>query len=119
MFSQSIGMRTLCVFVFCLAFALIDAAAKQRHCTFRVHAQANAQDTDVFSMPARATSSGKMLPSKNWRGLPSTMSWLFSVQAKDGTFGALFQLDDHGRVVLDTLSVERPGRFLFVFINAE
>ena len=37
--------------------------------------------------------------------------------AKDGTFGALFQLDDHGRVVLDTLSVERRGGFLFVFIN--
>jgi hypothetical protein len=37
--------------------------------------------------------------------------------ARDGTFGALFQLDDHGRVVLDSLSVERRGRFLFVFIN--
>src|ERR1700748_1441450 len=59
MFSQSIGMRTFCVFVFCMAFALIDAAAKQRHCTFRVHAQANRQDTDVFSISAGATSSGK------------------------------------------------------------
>jgi len=37
--------------------------------------------------------------------------------AKDGTFGALFQLDDHGRVVLDTLSVEHRGGFLFVLIN--
>ena len=95
MFSQSIGMRTLCVFVFCLAFALIDAAAKQRHCTFRVHAQANPRDTDVFSI-----------------------STAFSpYPAKDGTFGALFQLDEHGGVVLDTLSIERRGRFLFVFIN--
>src|SRR5205814_10194803 len=59
MFSQSIGMRRLCVFVFCLAFALTDTVAKQRHFTFRVHAQANPQDIDVFSMPARATSSGK------------------------------------------------------------
>ena len=37
--------------------------------------------------------------------------------AANGTYGALFQLDDHGRVVLDTLSVERRGSFLFVFIN--
>ena len=37
--------------------------------------------------------------------------------AQDGTFGALFQLDEHGSVVLDTLSVERRGGFLFVFIN--
>ncbi|HXO92565.1 MAG TPA: hypothetical protein VN825_00430, partial [Candidatus Acidoferrum sp.] len=59
MFSQSIGRRTLCVFVFCLGFALIDAPAKQRHCTFRVHAQANPQDTDVFSMSARSMSPRK------------------------------------------------------------
>src|ERR1700751_1440852 len=59
MFSQSIGMRTFCVFVFCLGFALLDTPAKQRHCTFRVHAQANPQDSDVFSMPAHATASGK------------------------------------------------------------
>ena len=37
--------------------------------------------------------------------------------ARDGTFGALFQLDEHGRVVLDTLSVEHRGDLLFVFIN--
>jgi hypothetical protein len=37
--------------------------------------------------------------------------------APNGTYGALIQLDDHGRVVLDTLSVERRGSFLFVFIN--
>jgi hypothetical protein len=37
--------------------------------------------------------------------------------APNGTYGALFQLDEHGRVVLDTLSVERRGTFLFVFVN--
>jgi hypothetical protein len=37
--------------------------------------------------------------------------------ARDGTFGAVFQLDNHGKVILDTLSVERRGSFLFVFIN--
>jgi hypothetical protein len=29
----------------------------------------------------------------------------------------LFQLDEHGRTVLDTLSVEHRGGLLFVFIN--
>jgi hypothetical protein len=37
--------------------------------------------------------------------------------AQDGTYGALIELDEHGRVVLDTLSIERRGSFLFVFIN--
>jgi hypothetical protein len=36
---------------------------------------------------------------------------------RDGTYGALIQLDEHGRVVLDTLSVEHRGSLLFVFIN--
>ena len=118
MSSQSIGMRTLCVFVFCLAFALVDAAAKERHCTFRVHAQANPQDTDVFSIPARATSSGKEVAIEKLSWITEHDVMAFSpYPAQDGTFGALFQLDDHGRVVLDTLSVERRGGFLFVFIN--
>jgi len=37
--------------------------------------------------------------------------------AANGTYGALFQLDEHGRVVLDTLSIERRGSLLFVLIN--
>jgi len=118
MSSHSIGMRSLCVFVFCVAFALVDAAAKPRHCTFRVHAQANAQDADVFSMPARTTSSGKDVAIQKTPWITEHDVTAFSpYPAKDGTFGALFQLDDHGRVVLDTLSVERRGGFLFVFIN--
>jgi len=118
MFSQSIGMRSLCVFVFCLAFALIDSTAKQRQCTFRVHAQANAQDTDVFSMSARATASGKDIAIQKLPWITEHDVMAFSpYPAPDGTFGALFQLDEHGRVVLDTLSVERRGGFLFVFIN--
>jgi hypothetical protein len=118
MFLQSIGMRTLCLFVSCLVFALTDAAAKQRHCTFRVHAQANPRDTDVFSMPARATSSGKDLAIQKLPWITEHDVMAFSpYPAQDGTFGALFELDEHGKVVLDTLSVERRGGFLFVFIN--
>jgi hypothetical protein len=104
--------------VFCLSFALIDADAKQRHCTFRVHAQANPQDTDAFSIPAGATSSGKDIAIQKMAWITEHDVVAFSpYPARDGTFGALFQLDEHGKVVLDTLSVERRGGFLFVFIN--
>ena len=118
MLSQSIGMRTFCVFVLCLGFALIDAPAKQRQCTFRVHAQANPRDTDVFSIPARATSSGKDIAIEKLAWISEHDVVAFSpYPARDGTFGALFQLDEHGRTVLDTLSIEHRGSFLFVFIN--
>ena len=77
-----------------------------------------AQDTDVFSMPARATSSGKDVAIQKLPWITEHDVMAFSpYPAQDGTFGALFQLDDHGRVVLDTLSVEHRGDLLFVFIN--
>ena len=101
-----------------MSFALVDAAAKQRHCTFRVHAQANPRDSNVFSISARATSSGKDVAIQKTPWITEHDVVAFApYPAKDGTFGALFQLDEHGGVVLDTLSVERRGRFLFVFIN--
>src|SRR4030095_8313661 len=54
-----IRMKTLCAFAFCLVFAAAEGAAKQRHCTFRVHAQANARDTEAFATSVRAQVSGK------------------------------------------------------------
>ena len=116
--SQSIDMRTFCIFVACLAFTLVDAAAKQRQCTFRVHAQANPRDTDVFSMPASSMSSGRGIAIQKMAWITERDVMAFSpYPARDGTFGALFQLDEHGQVVLDALSVEHRGGFLFVFIN--
>jgi hypothetical protein len=38
-------------------------------------------------------------------------------RAADGSYGALFQFDEHGRLTLDALSIERRGGLLFVFIN--
>lgn len=69
-------------------------------------------------MSARTTSSGKNVAIQKLPWITERDVTAFSpYPAQDGTFGALFQLDDHGRVVLDTLSVERRGGFLFVFIN--
>ena len=69
-------------------------------------------------MPARATSFGKEIAIQKLAWITEHDVMGFSPDpAQDGTFGALFQLDDHGRVVLDALSVERRGGFLFVFIN--
>ena len=118
MLSESTGIKILCVFALGLVFALTDGFGKQRHCTFRVHAQANAQDTETFSMPARATSSGREIAIQKTPWITEHDVVGFSpYQSQDGTYGALFQLDDHGRVVLDTLSIEHRGGFLFVFVN--
>ena len=69
-------------------------------------------------MPVRTTFSGKNIAIQKLPWITEHDVVAFSpYPARDGTFGALFQLDEHGRVVLDTLSVERRGGVLFVFIN--
>jgi hypothetical protein len=113
-----ICMKTLCAFAFCLVFAAAEGVAKQRHCTFRLHAQANPRDTEVFATSIRAQVSGKTVAIEKTPWISEQDVMAFSpYPAANGTYGALFQLDEHGRVVLDTLSVERRGSLLFVFIN--
>ena len=69
-------------------------------------------------MPASSMSSGRGIAIQKMAWITERDVMAFSpYPARDGTFGALFQLDEHGQVVLDTLSVEHRGGFLFVFIN--
>jgi hypothetical protein len=102
----------------CLLLATTAGVAKPGHCTFRVHAQANTRDTEVFASSVRAQFSGKEIAIEKMPWISERDVAAFSpVPARDGTYGALIQLDAHGRVVLDTLSIERRGGLLFVFVN--
>src|SRR5207237_9947766 len=114
----SVGMKTLCALVLCLLVAPLTGIAKQRHCMFRVHAQANARDTDVFATSVPARFSGKNVAiEKIPRISEQDVIGFYPYPAANGTYGALFQLDEHGRIALDTLSIERGGSFIFVIIN--
>jgi hypothetical protein len=111
-------MKTLGALAFCALFALPTGSAKQRHCMLRVHAQANQRDTAVFATSVRAQVSGKDVAiEKMPRISEQDVIAFYPYAAANGTYGALFQLDEHGRVALDALSIERRGSFLFVFIN--
>ncbi len=84
----------------------------------RVHAQANQQDTTVFATAVRAQVSGKdVVIEKIPRISEQDVIAFYPYPAANGTYGALFQLDEHGRIALDTLSIERRGSLLFVLIN--
>ncbi|MEY2439846.1 MAG: hypothetical protein QOI34_1231 [Verrucomicrobiota bacterium] len=99
----------------CVASA---AFGKSRHCMLRVHAEANPQDTAVFSTSVRAQLSGKTVAiEKVARLTEQDVIAFYPYPVAKGQYGALFQLDEHGRLALDALSVERRGGFLFVFIN--
>jgi hypothetical protein len=101
-----------------LALVVISRAGAKQHCTFRLHTEANARDSEVFSTQLRSAFTGKQVVIEKVPAISEHDVVAFLPYPKgDGTFGALFQLDDHGRLALDTLSVERRGTALFVFVN--
>ena len=111
-------MRTVWPSAFLACLALSSTIAKDRHCMFRVHAEANPNDTAAFSTSVRAQLSGKEISiEKTPRFSERDVVAFYPYPGTNGTFGALFQLDEHGRLALDALSIERRGSLLFVFIN--
>ena len=114
----SIGMKTLWAFTLCLFFVAPQGVAKKQHCMFRAHAQANPQDTAAFATSIHAQLSGKDVAiEKIPRISEQDVMAFYPYAAANGTYGVLFQLDEHGRIALDSLSIERRGSLLFVFIN--
>jgi hypothetical protein len=109
-------MRSLLAVVLCFSLpAGLEAGA--RHCTFRVHVAANQNDGSAFAQPIRSLSGRDVFIEKTaWLSERDVKSY-YPYRAADGSYAALLQLDDHGQTVLDTLSVERRGSYLFVFLN--
>jgi len=111
-------MKTLGALALWLSLALPAGVAKQKHCQFRVHAQANPRDTTIFATSVHAQLSGKDVAIEKMPRLSELdVIAFYPYPAKNGTYGALFQLDEHGRIALDALSIERRGSLLFVLIN--
>ena len=111
-------MKTIFLGALLVCLALSSIAAKQRHCMFRVHTEANPQDTAIFSSSVRAQFSGKDIAIEKLPRLSEQdVVAFYPYPAGKGNYGVLFQLDEHGRLALDVLSVERRGGLLFVFIN--
>jgi hypothetical protein len=102
-----------------LVLAIVPmAAAKSRHCTVRVHAQTDARDGSVFATPVTTPLTGKnvfieKIPTISERDIAAFRQY----PASEGSFGVLFQLNDHGRLALETISMEHRGSTLLVFVN--
>src|SRR5258707_7760394 len=101
-----------------LALFAVSVAGKDRHCIFRVHAEANPNDTAVFSSSVHALFSGKQVAIERMPRLSERdVVAFYPYSAGDGNYGALFELDEHGRLALDALSIELRGGLLFFLIN--
>jgi hypothetical protein len=103
---------------FCLLSALSSAEARKPHCLLRVHLEANARDGDVFSSQLASPVTGRKVVIEKSATISERDVVAFTpYPGTNGSYGALFQLDDHGRLALDSLSVERRGTYLYVFVN--
>jgi hypothetical protein len=99
---------------------LLPAASEARkpRCTLRVHLEGNARDTDVFSSQIVSPATGKKVVIQKAPAISERDVVAFApYQAADGSLAVLFELDDHGKLALDTLSVERRGTYLYIFVN--
>jgi hypothetical protein len=111
-------MYRLSAILLLLTVTVAPLAAKKRHCMLRIHAEANPADTSTFSTSVKAQLSGKQVAiERTARLTEQDVQGFYPYSLGNGQFGVLLQLDEHGKIALDALSVERRGGFLFVFIN--
>lgn len=114
---QSPMARTLAIGLLLILTAPL-ASAKSKKCSLRVHAQGNENDGSVFTTPVTTPISGKNIFIEKIPAISEhDVSAFQAYPVANGNFGVLLQLDDHGRLALDTLSVERRGTTVLVFIN--
>ena len=111
-------MRRVLIIFYLVAAICASLSAKPRHCIVRLHVEANRRDTGVFASAVHAKLSGKDVAIEKIARISEQDVIAFAPYPHgNGDFGALLQLDDHGRIALDTLSVERRGGFIFIFVN--
>lgn len=111
-------MRTAWAICIIALVAINSATAKPRHCMFRLHVEANTNDGAAFSTSVHALFSGKAVAIEKIPRITETDVIAFRpYEDNKDNYGALLQLDDHGTLALDTLSIERRGSLLFVFVN--
>jgi len=112
-------MKTFrCLALLILALALAGFAKKKEALSVTFHVETNSRDTSSFALPVNLKNLGRQsyiekMPSITEREI----SRIFPFSASDGSMGCAFILDDHGRVWLDTLSVEKRGMALVAMVN--
>jgi hypothetical protein len=102
-----------------LAVALLGMGSKPE-VTVRFFAEANAQDTERFAKPITLKNPARetfieRVPSIHEKMIKA----IYPFQARDGTWGCAFKLDNSGRINLELLSTERRGSSLVAFLGTK
>ena len=109
-------MKTVAASAVIALLSISLCEGKPRYCTLRVHAETNANGGPVFT--AQVLVAGKAVTVEKIPAISEQDVVAFQVYpAADGTHGVLLQLNEHGRLALDSLSIERRGSSLFIFVS--
>ena len=107
-----------CFFSALVVAALASTASGKPNCTLRVHLEANANDSDSFASSMKSAVTGKkIVMEKIPRISEQDVAAFYPYKGANGSYGVLLRLTDHGRLALDTMSVERRGAFVYIFVN--
>ena len=94
--------------------------ARKPKSTVRAHLEGNLNDGEVFTSQLTSRITGKNVVIQKTPVLSEQdVAGFTAYPAPDGSFGVLFHLNDHGKLALDTLSIEKRGTFLYVFVNGK
>lgn len=106
----------LCVVA--LGLACVAGAKKKPELTIRFYAEVPAENSSSFSTTVeRADGSGTMNLSKVPTVSEKEITSFTPFQNADGSIGAYFYLDQHGTLLLETLSIEHRGKILVALVN--
>src|SRR5207253_11052443 len=90
-----------------LALFAVSVAGKEQHCIFRVHAEANPNDTPVFSSSVRVIVIGKQVAIERMPRLSGRVVVAFYLySAGDVNYVALLELGEHVLLVRVALSIQ-------------
>ena len=118
---RNMHLRSICSAFLAFALALPSHGMSQKPAiTVRFHTETNARDSDTFAMPVnlfyqRRQAYLNRVPDFSEKQIQS----IFPFQAKDGTWGCVFQLTGQGRIRLESLSSETRGTALVVFVGTK
>lgn len=98
--------------------AWASARKKGPKIVVRFHLLTNETDSEKFAVAMQMLDSGKLVyvsrsPALSEQDILSS----YPFEADDGTWGVAFYLNNHGRIVLDALSIERRGSYVVAMVG--
>jgi len=112
-------IRTLLAMLALTAASALGMSQKVK-VTVRFHTETNKQDGDTFAMPVHLQYQNRdthldRIPALSEKQIQTILPF----RATDGSWGCAFQLNESGRIRLETMSSESRGTSLVVFIGTK